>query len=185
LRDSDYQDDSQTRSKIHDYIKQNPGVHFRGISKKLGLAMGQIQHHLSVLENAGKIKSRKINFRRHYYPAEILDEEHEVILAFLTNETVRDILLFLIEHPDSTQIEIANFKGFATPTINWHMSRLIEASIVTSRKDGKTIKYSIRGDARNLGVLLMTYHPNVWNKITSRFADLFFDLTGEEGEERS
>lgn len=147
--------------------------------------MGQIQHHLSVLEVSGKIKSRKINFRRHYYPAEILDEEHEIILAFLTNETIRDILLFLIEHPDSTQSEIANFKGFATPTISWHMSRLIEANIVKSRKDGKTIRYSIKEDAKNVGVLLMTYHPNVWNKITSRFADLFFDLSGDEGEKSS
>ena len=185
MRDSDYQDDdSQTRSKIHDYIKKNPGVHFRRISKELGLAMGQIQHHLSVLEHAGKIKSRKINFHRHYYPAEILDEEHEVILAFLTNETVRDILLFLIEHPDSTQSEVADFKGFATPTINWHMTRLIEANIVTSRSDGKTIKYSIKGDMRNLAVLLKTYHPNVLNKITSRFADLFFDLSGKEEERK-
>ena len=185
MPDSDDQNDSQTRSQILDYIKTNPGVHFRKISKELGLAMGQIQHHLSVLEKTGRIKSSKINFRRHYYPAEIIDEEHKVILAFLTNETILDILLFLIEHADSTQSEIADFKGFATPTISWHMSRLIDANIVSARKDGKTVRYSIKGDAKNLGVLLKTYHPNIWNKITSRFADLFFDLSGEEDEETS
>jgi predicted transcriptional regulator len=185
LHDFDDQNDSKTRIQILDYIKKNPGVHFRKIGRELGLAMGQIQHHLSVLEETGKIKSSKINFRRHYYPAEILDEEHKIILAFLTNETILDILLFLIEHPDSTQTEITDFKGFATPTINWYMSRLIEAKIVTARREGKTVRYSIKGDAKNLGILLKTYHPNLWNKITSRFDDLFFDLSGTEGEETS
>jgi len=145
--------------------------------------MGQVQYHLRILEDSGKIKSRKINLHRHYYPAEILDKQSELILAFLTQETARDILIYLIEHPNSTQTEIANYKHFSAPTINWHMSRLIETQIVTSKKEGKTVRYSIKGDVKILTLLLKNYHPNVWNKLTSRFADLFFDLSSVKKEE--
>ena len=53
--------------------------------------------------------------------------------------TARDVLIYLIEHAGSTQSDIANFKNFSAPTINWHMSRLIEAGIVTFHREWKTV----------------------------------------------
>jgi predicted transcriptional regulator len=183
LPDIEDQNATEIRTIIYQHIQNNPGIHLRKISTDLGLAMGQVQHHLSVLEESGKIKSRKINLHRHYYHAEILDKQHELILAFLTQETARDILIYLIEHPNSTQTDIANYKHFSAPTINWHMSRLIDTQIVTSKKEGKTVRYSIKGDVKILALLLKNYHPNIWNKLTSRFADLFFDLSSVKKEE--
>jgi len=183
LRDTDDQNATEIRTIILQHIQNNPGIHLRRISSDLQLAMGQVQYHLRVLEESGKVKSRKINLYRHYYHAEILDKQHELILAFLAQETTRDILSYLVEHPDSTQTDIANYKHFSAPTINWHMSRLIETQIVTSKKEGKTVKYSIKGDVKILILLLKNYHPNVWNKLTSRFADLFFELSSVKKEE--
>ncbi|MDE1826641.1 MAG: winged helix-turn-helix transcriptional regulator [Thaumarchaeota archaeon] len=175
------EDDSEIRSKIYDYIEKNPGAHLRMITRELQLGMGATQHHLDVLEKSGRIKSRRINVYRHYFVMRVLDKEHH-ILAFLRQETARDILVYLLEHPWSTQSDIIKFKGFSAPTISWHMSRLEEAELVRSIKEGRTMKYSII-DNQSIAAALKTYHANIWDKLLSRFAELFIQISSETKEE--
>ena len=176
-------DDSENRLRIYDYIKKNPGAHLRMITRELDIGMGATQHHLDILEKSGKVKSRKINIYRHYYAVEVLDAEHH-ILAFLRQETAMDILTYLMEHPSSTQSDIIHFKGFSPPTISWHMSRLEEAGLVSSIKDGRTTRYAIV-NMQSISAALKTYHPNVWDKMLSRFADLFLQISSKTEEKDS
>jgi DNA-binding transcriptional ArsR family regulator len=165
------------RGLVLRYIENNPGAHLRKISQDLGLAIGDTQYHLEILEKSGKIRSRKINFYRRYYSASILGEREEMILAFLRQETAKDILVYLIEHPHSTQSDLADFKRYSSPTISWHMSRLTEAGIVSKTREGKNIRYSIDADHDKLIYLLKMYHPSIWNVLASRLADLFDELS--------
>jgi len=183
-KDNDDGEISENRQRIYEFIKNNPGAHLRMICRELELAMGATQHHLAILEKSGRIKSRRINLYRHYYAAEVLDVQL-ILLAFLRQETARDILMYLIEHPGSTQSDIANFKNFSIPTISWHMSRLLESGIVSSRKDGKIIKYDIM-DVKNIATLVKIYHPNIWDKLSDSLAEMFLELasrTEEKNEE--
>ncbi len=146
------------------------GIHLREICKDTNLAMGDTQHHLSVLEN-GRIKSKRIGQykRKHYYPMSI-NEQHELILAFLRQDTARDVLIYLIEHSGSTQSDIAHFKNF------WHMSRLIEAGIVIFHRECKTVQYFIK-DPESLIDSLRNYFPTIWNNLSDRFAKLFIQIS--------
>ena len=175
------EDDSKIRSQIYNFIEKNPGAHLRMITRELQLGMGATQHHLDVLEKSGRIKSRRINVYRHYYVVEVLETEHH-ILAFLRQETARDILVYLLEHPRSTQSDIVKFKGFSAPTISWHMSRLEEAGLIRSVKEGRTMKYTII-DSQNIAAALKTYHTNIWDKLLSRFAELFIQISSDNKEE--
>ncbi|MDE1763060.1 MAG: winged helix-turn-helix transcriptional regulator [Thaumarchaeota archaeon] len=183
MRDGKSQDhdDSEIRSRIYNYIEKNPGAHLRMITRELQLGMGATQHHLDVLERSGRIKSQRINVYRHYFVMGVLDTEHH-ILAFLRQETARDILIYLLEHPWSTQSDIVNFKGFSAPTISWHMSRLEESGLVRSVKEGRTMKYSII-DSQSIAGALKTYHTNIWDKLLSRFAELFIQISSDMKEE--
>ena len=175
------EDESEVRSKIYDYIEKNPGAHLRMITRDLQLGMGATEHHLDVLAKSGRIKSRRINVYRHYYAASVLEKEHH-ILAFLRQETARDILIYLLAHPSSSQSDIVKFKRFSAPTINWHMSRLEEAGLVVSVKEGRTTKYAIV-DSQSVAVALKTYHENIWDKLLSRFAELFIQISSDTKEE--
>lgn len=44
-----------TRSRIFDFISQNPGVHFRAISNGLHIPLGLAQFHLGVLVKSGLV----------------------------------------------------------------------------------------------------------------------------------
>ncbi|MHB8546336.1 MAG: winged helix-turn-helix transcriptional regulator [Nitrosotalea sp.] len=182
MRNDKNDDDSENRKRVYDYIKKNPGAHLRMITRELEMGMGATQHHLDILERSGKVKSRRINIYRHYYTVEVLEAEHN-ILAFLRQETAMDILTYLMEHPRSTQSDIINFKGFSAPTISWHMARLEEAGLVSSIKEGRTVRYAIV-NMQSISAALKTYHPNVWDKMLSRFADLFLQISSKTEEKK-
>jgi DNA-binding transcriptional ArsR family regulator len=100
------------------------------------------------------------------------------------NKTPRDIILYLIENPGATNNQIARHKGFTAPTINWHMSRLIQTGIVSSQRDGRYTKYHLKGNIKDIVDLLKSYHPSVWSKLSFRLAELFVDLADKSKPER-
>lgn len=161
---------------IYKYILNSPGVYLRKICRELGLAMGDTQYHLSILEKEGKIKSKIIGHRRHYYSVTLPGEHNVLILAFLRQETTRDILVYLMENPGSTQKALASFKNVSAPTIKWHMTRLIGSGLVITARDGKAVRYFIQ-DSRNLIPSLMIYMPVLWNSLANRFAEKFLEIS--------
>jgi DNA-binding MarR family transcriptional regulator len=173
---------SEKKLYIYKYVVNTPGVYLRRICKELGLAMGDTQYHLSVLEKEGRIKSRKISQHRHYYPITILGEQNELTIAFLRQETARDILIYLIEHPGSSQQDIANFKNVSAPTIKWHMSKLIESGIIIVTKQGKEVRYFIK-DSKSLTYCLKNFMPNMWGDLADRFAELFVEISLDRRKE--
>ena len=167
---------SENRLYIYKYILNYPGVHLRKICRELGLAMGDTQYQLSMLEKEGKIKSKRVGNHRHYYPLTIPDEQNELILAFLRQETIRDILIYLMENPGSSQQVLANFMNVSAPTIKWHMSRLIQSELVVVTREGKAVKYFIK-DPRSLTSCVKNYMPSLWNSLVNRFAEKFFEIS--------
>ena len=131
---------SDNRGRIYDYIKNHPGTHLRRLSKNLAIAIGDTQHHLGVLDKLGLIKSRRKGMYKVYYTVSILGKRDEDILAVLQQETPRGIILFLVENPGSAQGEISRYMSLTAPTINWHMSNLINVGLVTSHKEGRFVK---------------------------------------------
>jgi predicted transcriptional regulator len=174
---------SDNRGRIYDYIKDHPGTHLRKLSKNLALAIGDIQHHLGVLDKLGLIKSRRKGMYKVYYTVSILGKRDEDILAVLQQETPREIILFLVENPGSIQGEISRYMKLTAPTINWHMSNLINYGLVTSHKEGRFVKYFIEGDVKDIIYLLKSYYPTIWSKLSGRLAELFLDLASASGWE--
>ena len=167
---------SENRLYIYKYIVNYPGVHLRKICRELGLAMGDTQYQLSILEKEGRIKSKRVGNHRHYYPLTILNEQNELILAFLRQETIREILIYLMENPGSSQQALANFMNVSAPTIKWYMCRLMESEIVMASKEGKIVRYFIK-DPKSLVFSLKNYMPHLWNSLVNRFAEKFVEIS--------
>ena len=161
---------SENKLYIYKYIVNSPGVHLRKICRELGLAMGDTQYHLSILENDGRIKSKIIGHHRHYYPPTIPDEQIELILAFLRQETTRDILVYLMENPGSTQQALANFKNVSAPTIKWYMVRLTESGLVIAAREGKVVKYFIQDPSVIIEALSLSIYLEEFTRFNNRAA---------------
>ena len=165
------------RQRIYLYIKNNPGVHLRKISKSLNLAIGDTNYHLNSLEQSGFIKHGKWGIYKRYFVVAIQDKRSESILAILQQDTPRTIVLFLLEHPGSIQSEICRHISFSAPTIKWHMSRLKMMEIIYDRKQGKFVRYYIKGNIADIVSLMKSYHPSIWSKLASSLVEIFLELS--------
>ena len=171
-----FTDISQNRLDIYNYISLNPGTYLRNIFRGVGLAMGDTQYHLSVLEKKGYVKSRKVGKHRHYYPMSVNSGRDELMLVFLKQAVTRDILVYLIENIGATQSDLSNFKHFSTPTIYWYMKRLINSGLVVGVKEGNVIRYYVK-DICSLTECIRRYMPDTWIRLASKFADMYSNVT--------
>ncbi|MDG6996839.1 MAG: winged helix-turn-helix transcriptional regulator, partial [Nitrososphaerota archaeon] len=159
--------------RIFDYILAHPGTHVRQISRELGLAMGDLQYHLYGLEKQGKIQTYRRGLYKFIFATGAFGERQSVILSVLSQETPRELILYLIQRPDSSQISLARFTGLSPPTISWHMKRLVEQGIVAREQRGKTVTYRVLEPVEELGRFIQSYHPSIWQKWAGRLADIF------------
>ena len=169
-----------TQRRILEFINLHPGVHLRDICRALALAMGDVQYHVQRLERDGRIFSYRRGLYKFFYTANIFGERQRDVLSILSLERPREILLNIVEHPASTQETLAAATKVSQPTVSWHLKRLLELGIVARRQDGRVVTYSVAGGGE-IATFIKTYHPTVWERWSSRLADIFIAYS-EEGK---
>ncbi len=148
-------------------IKDNPGIHVRGLIKETGLENGVVVHYLDKLEKDGKIKSKKYTRYKRYYSLNVDEEEFDIIRN-LRKPTKKKILLQIIVNGKPTFKEIVSkivSKIDKSPsTVSWNLSELIKNEVVEKyRKDGKVF-YKIK----NMGLLKHTFRKEFSKLLDSK-----------------
>ncbi|ACL16122.1 transcriptional regulator, ArsR family [Methanosphaerula palustris E1-9c] len=136
--------DQEVRAQIYDHIKKNPGIHLRGLAGEMEMKMGTLRYHLNILRITHKIAvSEDVASVRFYENSGTYSLEEQHILKYLRNETTRKILSVLIDRPMVTRQEIADAVGVSGPSVSWHMKRLEDDNIITTRREGRVTAYEI------------------------------------------
>lgn len=168
-----------------DFITAHPGVHLREVCRSLGLAMGDVQYNVDRLEKDGMILSVRKGFYRFFYPATLFATKQRDVLAILSLDTPRELLLAILGNPDSNQEELSRIVGVSQPTASWHLRRLSDLGVVAKQQRGRSSVYRLVGASpKEVAAFLKSYHPSVWEKWSSRLADIFISYSGEEEPDR-
>jgi predicted transcriptional regulator len=166
------QREDSKRVRILEFIESNPGTHLRRIKRELDLAMGVIQYHLYKLEREDRVVSVRNGLYKRYYADKRLKVEDHEILNVLSQETERDLVLYLIRYPQASQKELSEFGRISASSTNWHMKRLSKAGFVDMKRSGGFVYYRIKGDPVKILSLLRSHHPRIWERWAERMADL-------------
>jgi predicted transcriptional regulator len=177
------QPEGDPRDRILRFIEENPGCHLRKIREELDLAMGTVQYHLDKLEKAGRITSQRQSLHKYYFVVGTFEENEKQLLEVLSNETAREILMFIVEHKFPSQTEISKHIGISSASVSWQIKRLQDSRIVDEIKEGKFKRYKLHGDSKQVIALLRNYYPNIWNRWSNRLAEIFLSLS--QGEQES
>lgn len=169
------------RKDVLEFVNSHPGTHLREVKRELNLGMGTIQYHLYTLEKEGQIVSRRRGLYKRFYASHIFGERQHEILDVLSQEPERDILLFLVQNPNSTQKTLTDYTGMSPGTINWHMKRLGLAGLAQGTHEGQFVKYSIIADRAEILRLLKVYHPGIWERLADRLADVLAEVGESSG----
>ena len=176
--------EDNTTDRIFRFIRENPSCHLRKIKKELDLAMGTVQYHLDKLEKAGKITSQKQGLHKHYFVVGVFEENEKQLLEVLSNETAREILMFIIEQKKyPSQSEISKHIGISSASVSWQIKRLQDHKVIDEIKEGKFKRYKLHGDSNQVVALLKNYYPSIWNRWSNRLAEMLLSLS--QGEKQS
>jgi len=132
----------ETRGLIRGYIIANPGDHFNSIKKALELNNGTLAYHLHVLEREGMIKSQRWGKFTRFYPSGMKVPEN----GSRYSEIQKLIINKIKETPGISQKDIAKIIGVTKPTINYHISKLIEGGRIEGRRLGIQIRYFLKDE---------------------------------------
>lgn len=81
-----------TRDSIFSLIEDNPGIHFREIQRRSGLAVGQVEYHLYQLEKEERIVSREDGKVKRYFCISKESLSERQLLFYLRSNNSREVL---------------------------------------------------------------------------------------------
>lgn len=162
--------------KVRDHVYENPGIHFNAIVEQLDVTPPKLQRIASEEEESDDLVVESFYGKTHFYPPEF-DEWERRGIALARRETSRDILLYLLRNGDSNPGTIADDLGIARSTVEWHVDRLIDAGLITKRREGRKTALSV-SDPDRLKSILQTVEPgraDRWLDRTTRLFDHVFE----------
>ena len=169
----------RTADKVLHLIQKKPGSHLRRIKNELGISIGSVQYQLAQLEKMRRITSARQGSYKFYFVFGAFKDNEKNILQVLSQETAREILMFIVEQKNPTQTDIVNRIGISAASVNWHVRRLIDFKIIEGAKKGKYTRYQLSDstDLKYIVTLLKNYYPSIWDKWSNRLAEMFLSLS--------
>ncbi len=114
------------------HIEENPGIRYRELLRLTGWVNGVLTYHLARLERADAIQVDRQSRMTRYYSLSISGEESSV-LKFVRHETIRQMVLFILENDMCTFNEIVDRVQKSPSTVSSHLKRLKDANIISVR----------------------------------------------------
>ena len=131
---------NDTRRDIYNCIIDNPGIHLRGLSKKLGKGISTITWHLRILEKADLIRSKKMMNRIVYYPKGM--DISDLPLLYLNNETSQKVFKYILHNPTHLR-KIAEDLDLPVETVRYNLKKMEDMNLIYREESGnKTIYYA-------------------------------------------
>ncbi|MFO8051274.1 MAG: helix-turn-helix domain-containing protein [Thermoplasmatota archaeon] len=155
------------RKRITEYIRRNPGVHFRQISRDLDLAIGQLDFHLNALVKGEVLVRDNVSGNTRYYVRDRFSRDERKALSVLRREIPRGIVLYLLEHPGATPSEILGSFSITSGTMSYHLRRLEGSGMLEAEKKGRERRYRVK-DPRLVQSLLLLYRSTLLDTIVDR-----------------
>jgi len=161
--------ESEGRARIKLLVSLQPGLHLREIQRQVGLSFSSTRYHIDKLARQGEVdRVEDKGYSRIYPPG--TDSKDRILLSLVRRKTDHKILsCFLVEN-NLTQQRLTEVTGLSKSTISEHLATFLELGLVRAQVREQRI-FELADPAKTNG--LMSRHPVVLKKATSRFVDLW------------
>jgi DNA-binding MarR family transcriptional regulator len=122
------------RGEIYGHIKTNPGTHYNRIRKLLNVNNGTLAYHLTTLEKAEFIKSRKDGKFKRFYPG---DTPIPIGKGIYLSKLQDEIVTIIKKQPGIKQSVIAKKLNKSRQTINYNIKQLEFMDIIKIENVGR------------------------------------------------
>lgn len=159
------------RDKVYSEIVKSPGLHFREIQRRTGLATGALQYHIDYLQKKNYVsQKREGKFTRFYSTQE--NNINADLMNLLRQDQVRKIALILLQKRRATLVTLKKETMMSVSTLNFHLNKLILSGIVMKKVIVGKEYYLIKSKEPLIEVLY-TYRESFLDSLVDNFLDLW------------
>ncbi len=159
------------RRKIYNSVNRNPGLHFREVQRRTGIATGALQYHLDFLSKRHLVRVVKEGkFVRYYSVRGKQLGENQPLMGILRQDSLRKIIVFLLPKRKATNIQISKNVSLSPSTTSWHLDKLVQAGVVEKKQSGKKTYFSVPEKER-IALILQYYKRSFFDEIVDNFVD--------------
>lgn len=119
-----------TRKKIYNFIKNNPGLHIREVQRKTKIPLSTLSYHFNYLEKQNLIIGKLENKYKRYVVADKFSKIENDILILLRQEVPRNILVYMFFYHVFSQSELSKALEKNPTTIEFHLKKLMKLGLI-------------------------------------------------------
>lgn len=123
--------DHETRQKIFNFIKENPGTYYSQIRKELSLAHGVVTHHLNMMETQELVFSKQDRQFRRFYVGGLYKD------APMVTGVQKKVLDEIRRYPGLSQKQISEHLDLYPMLVSYHVGQLEDLDLVEKKKEGR------------------------------------------------
>ncbi|HUR62670.1 MAG TPA: hypothetical protein VM286_09945 [Candidatus Thermoplasmatota archaeon] len=134
---------SEVGRNIYKIVKEQPGIHFRGLGRAAQLSSaGQLRHHLDRLARQGLLVELEDGRYKRFFVAGDHDRSLRPGLARFARSVPRKIGKLLLVHP-MNRTELRRSLGVADSTLGYHLKRMMEQGDLEKNRGRNCCQYSL------------------------------------------
>jgi predicted transcriptional regulator len=164
----------ETRKRVYDLVVSNPGVHLREVERLTDLPLGVVRYHLDRLQREDLIFAQEDRYFKRFFPKGRIPNVPTEYFAVLRQESLRNIMLHLLNSPGSSHAVIMTALGLPASTLSTYLSYLLRRNVVRREKSGKENLYYVQDEESVIKVLLV-YRPNFLDKLVDNALALYME----------
>jgi predicted transcriptional regulator len=134
------------RRRLCDIVRQEPGINFRSLVKKSGIAAGTTRHHLTKLVRGRHLIEKGYGIQRVFFPYDhrFVDSwPHQVLLREVPLRAMRDWIAANPQQPQTAVLNAFAAHGWSRSTTQHRLQRLEMAGVLHVRWRGRYKLYSV------------------------------------------
>lgn len=163
----------ETRRKIYDLLKRNPGLHLSKIAELLKLRISHVEYHLIYMgKNKLVTSSKEKGYRRYYIGGSEIGLKDKLILSSLRQEVPLKIVLLLIKNKRARHGDLLKEVGGAPSTLSYHLKKLVKNGILTITIYRGEKEYLVNNE-KEIIELIIKYRPY---EVLDSFKDIWLYL---------
>lgn len=162
----------ETRRKIYDVLRKNPGVHLSKIADLLQMRVSHVEYHLNFLEKHDMITVEKVMGYKRFYIKGTIGVQDKRYLSVLRQKTLLHIILFLLKNDIVQHKDILENVAVSASTLSYHLNKLVKYDIVEVQRYGEHKGYQLK-NRDEIITWLIQYKPfDLYEEFTNVWADL-------------
>ena len=159
---------------IFSEIKNNPGIRFRELMKKVGITNGVMSHYLRKLEENESVWIERTPRVTRFYSSDLSEDEANLVKR-LRQETPKKILVALVENEQLTFQELVAKICKSPSTTSFYLSQLVKENIInTSKSDFIKVYFNV--ERKRIANLIEEYHPDIIEQASDNLSDIISSL---------